>query len=351
MSESSSEELEEQQQPSPDNSGRQQQAGDATPTFSSPPASPSLSFHFLGRSPFSPLRHRSSTARLPSPAPPSRSADDLLDVAQDSKDVLIQRLNDLAAKLSAQDEVQGESVDSMHAKVDELEHVLAHGWGNGSRRHTRNQSSLSLSAASGDLGSGTPRSSWLKSRLSEVAIPTVPTALPQTETLKEETDNEQTSRDDQQEADAHTKPQYADYILTQAQILQRSLEEVVANLQAREEEQEHIHDLLITRAERAAQRIIELEERISELEAERNDGEMEVLNLQIQLKAIEVRCLGYVPKDADPDLLQSIDTWKTEWSALKKKKRARKKKDTSIDQLPQTPGSFRRQMLRSQTAE
>jgi hypothetical protein len=78
---------------------------------------------------------------------------------------------------------------------------------------------------------------------------------------------------------------------------------------------------------------------------------MEVLNLQIQLKAIEVRCLGYVPKDADPDLLQSIDTWKTEWSALKKKKRARKKNDTSIDQLPQTPGSSRRQMLRSQTAE
>ncbi|ETS77382.1 hypothetical protein PFICI_11256 [Pestalotiopsis fici W106-1] len=345
MSGSPTEELEEPQPSSPDYPGRQQ-PGDSTPTFSSPPASPSLSFHFLGRSPFSPLRHRSSSARLPSPTPPSRSADELLDVAQDSKDVLIQRLNDLAARLSAEDEVQGDSVDSMHAKVDELEHALAHGWANGSHRHRRNQSSLSLSAASGDLSSGTPRSSWLKSRLSEM---TLPKPTPEMEPPKEEADIERTTEEDQQ-SDVDARSQYADQILAQAQMLQRSLESIVANLQARQEEQDHIHDLLITRAERAAQRIIHLEERINELEAERNDGEMEVLNLQIQLKAIEVRCLAYVPKDADPDLLQSIDTWKAEWSALKRKK-ARKKNDTSADHLPQTPRSFRRQVLRSQTVE
>lgn len=35
---------------------------------------------------------------------------------------------------------------------------------------------------------------------------------------------------------------------------------------------------------------------------------MDLLDLQIQLKAIEVRCLSYVPEDADSDLLESIET-------------------------------------------
>ncbi|EMR61800.1 hypothetical protein UCREL1_11270 [Eutypa lata UCREL1] len=78
------------------------------------------------------------------------------------------------------------------------------------------------------------------------------------------------------------------------------------------------------RAERAAQRIMYLEKRVQELENERNENEMEILNLQFQLKAIEVQCLSYVPKDADQDLRESISAWKTEWSALKRK-RSRKK--------------------------
>lgn len=47
---------------------------------------------------------------------------------------------------------------------------------------------------------------------------------------------------------------------------------------------------------------------------------MEILNLQIQLKAIEVQCLNHVPQDVDPDLLDSIETWKAEWSTLKRRK-------------------------------
>jgi len=45
-----------------------------------------------------------------------------------------------------------------------------------------------------------------------------------------------------------------------------------------------------------------------------------MLNLQIQLKAIEVQCLSYVPVDADRELRESIDTWKMEYSALKQKR-------------------------------
>jgi hypothetical protein len=59
-------------------------------------------------------------------------------------------------------------------------------------------------------------------------------------------------------------------------------------------------------------------------ESERSEGETEILHLQIQLKAIEVQCLSYVPEDADRELRESIDTWKMEWSDLKRR-RARNK--------------------------
>lgn len=76
---------------------------------------------------------------------------------------------------------------------------------------------------------------------------------------------------------------------------------------------------------------------------------MEVLNLQIQLKAIEVQCLSYVPKDADPDLLESIENWKAEWSALKRKKAHKRGEELSEESSP-APRGFRRQVLRSHTA-
>lgn len=76
---------------------------------------------------------------------------------------------------------------------------------------------------------------------------------------------------------------------------------------------------------------------------------MEVLNLQIQLKAIEVQCLTFVPKDADPDLLESIETWKSEWSALKRKKTLKGQEELSLSSSP-VPRGFRRPISRSQTA-
>lgn len=63
-----------------------------------------------------------------------------------------------------------------------------------------------------------------------------------------------------------------------------------------------------------------------------------MLNLQIQLKAIEVQCLSYVPEDADEDLRESISAWKAEWSSLKKK-RARRKASEDLG----TPGTPTRQ--------
>ena len=78
-----------------------------------------------------------------------------------------------------------------------------------------------------------------------------------------------------------TGPQHAEKILAEAQRLHRSLQAVVMSLKARQEEQDvrktclvlarvlmkkqHIHGLLINRAELAAQRIMYLEGRVKEL--------------------------------------------------------------------------------------
>lgn len=62
-----------------------------------------------------------------------------------------------------------------------------------------------------------------------------------------------------------------------------------------------------------------------------------MLNLQIQLKAIEVRCLSYVPKDAERDLQDSIDAWKMEFSALKRRRAKKKELQQSSPMSPSTP--------------
>lgn len=61
-----------------------------------------------------------------------------------------------------------------------------------------------------------------------------------------------------------------------------------------------------------------------ELEDVVADHEAELRHLRLELRAIEVQCMGYVPKDADPELEQSIRNWKEDWYTLKEKYALRK---------------------------
>lgn len=56
---------------------------------------------------------------------PSNNEDDDDDLTQDSKDVLVDRLNDLLKRLSAGGSLGGANITTLHAKVDEMEKVLA----------------------------------------------------------------------------------------------------------------------------------------------------------------------------------------------------------------------------------
>ncbi|KAI1873403.1 hypothetical protein JX265_005025 [Neoarthrinium moseri] len=337
--------------------------GLATPTFSSPPASPSVSLRSLRMFPLSPLQRRFSASYARSSQSPRSDADGVnhREIDADSRDVLVQRLSDLAVRLNSDDEVQGNSLNAMHAQVDDLEAVLSRDSRSSTGRHRRNHSFISQDGHDHDVFSATLGHTWLNLHPPNKISTNTTSAAP----LRPEEISQSTKADSQGSAVPDSRR--VEHILNEAKNLQETLESVIGSLKARQEEQEvmwtdlpapspcmsdhrqHIHDLLITRAERAAQRIIYLEGRVQELENERNEGEMDILNLQIQMKAIEVQCLGHLPKDADPELLNSIETWKAEWSAVKRK-RARKKGEELAALSSPTPRSSRHTVLRSHTA-
>ncbi|KAI1781166.1 hypothetical protein F4818DRAFT_436359 [Hypoxylon cercidicola] len=319
----------------------------ATPDKSSPSGSPSLSIHSLGISTFSTMRRQLSSPFARPPSSPLHLLDaereEHEEIVRDSKDVLVQRLNDLATQLSQQDYLREDSVNGLHAKVDEMENVLS-ARSNPSRRTQKSRPSSLMLQSSTSLRDSfwsplTP--GQIMPNISNIPLPTLQSSSTQTE------DNSMPNATRTKEAnESRMSPAQTNQVVEMAQNLCKELESVIMSLRARQEESDarlfsaayHIHEMLITRAERAAQRIIYLEKRVKELERERNEGEMEMLNLQIQLKAIEVQCLSYVPEDADEDLREGISAWKTEWSTLKRK-RARRKvlADKSEDQMPITP--------------
>lgn len=55
----------------------------------------------------------------------------------------------------------------------------------------------------------------------------------------------------------------------------------------------------------------------AELEDVVADNEAELRHLRLELRAIEVQCMGYVPRGADPELKRSIRNWKDDWQELR----------------------------------
>ena len=111
----------------------------------------------------------------------------------------------------------------------------------------------------------------------------------------------------------------ANKIVQEANKLNEELTAVVTNLRARQEESDHIHDLLIERAERAAQRIIFLQARIAHLEEELGQNDDELQNLRICLKAVEIQ----MPPHPDPTIQRCISSFKEDYQRLRRKRASR----------------------------
>lgn len=142
----------------------------------------------------------------------------------------------------------------------------------------------------------------------------------------------------------------ADRIVQEAEKLCAEMQQVVTSLQARREESDarplhppqyhppspfrnpltlysppqHLHAILVTREASATKHIAALESRLEDLEDEVAENESELRFLRLQLRAIEVECHQYMPRDADPELAQSIRNWKSDWARLREKMASRR---------------------------
>ncbi|KAI3394301.1 hypothetical protein diail_2948 [Diaporthe ilicicola] len=268
------------------------------------------------------------------------------DVTQDSRDVLVQRLNDLAQRLSGAN-VRTENIEALHAQVDAMEKVLSRRHRSPTRQHTPMRRSTSLQPVSrprslvlpagGDgrdaLGIMAPMSpSWLKSQFqrrpsmhgeradetSELhkAGPVPPPARHyQSPTEQLEPVPATTAAS----SSPKISSEMADSIVLEAENLCAEMSTVIESLQKRREESDHLHAISIEREEAAIERLREQAARIDELEAAVAEDESELRYLKIQLRGIEAQCAGYVPKGADPELDESIRSWKRDWATLRER--------------------------------
>ncbi|KXJ96562.1 hypothetical protein Micbo1qcDRAFT_1565 [Microdochium bolleyi] len=205
----------------------------------------------------------------------------------DPRERLIHRLNSLISQIGSDSNVDSGGLSALHGMVDRMEETLEEG----SRPATREgQTQLSQGFSprwESETGSGGRRRTKTRA------------ARPQ--------------RTRQNHIAAEIRNQR---IVQEAHELSSQMEAVAKSLLERQEETEHIHSMLLTRLEQAADKIVRLESRAAELEGERDEAEMDILNLQIHLKAIEVQ----MPKNIDAELRESIATWKAEWSSLRRKR-------------------------------
>lgn len=110
-----------------------------------------MSYH-LGIS-HSPVLHRHFSSPLSEGFPDPSSDEDL---TQDSKDVLIDRLNDLVARLSKVPALKDRTVSSIHSEVDKIELLLGGAEKVYSPRHSRQTSSHSNAQYETEPFSGPP---------------------------------------------------------------------------------------------------------------------------------------------------------------------------------------------------
>ncbi|KAG7135507.1 hypothetical protein HYQ45_006776 [Verticillium longisporum] len=259
----------------------------------------------LGRTPETPLRGSDRDASSDHGSGPRVAADE--ELTQGSKAQLIQRLTALTQKLVQGSDVPDQiTLDLLLRRVDEIDRVVdGHPPSAPFRPHLTCRPTGSIDERGSFFGS--PSSSWMHSRYSSLSL-SVRAERPKTP------------------EPVVKKPDVDSFkIASEAEKLTAELDTLVTNLKARQEESEHIHDLLVTRAERAAQRIIFLQSRVQDLEAELHDSDTDLSHLRLGLKAIEVQCpRDFLATHAAVELAQSIANWKADYAALKQRRAARR---------------------------
>ncbi|KAL3422442.1 hypothetical protein PVAG01_06598 [Phlyctema vagabunda] len=280
-----------------------------------------MSLNYLGISHSPVLRRQFSSpptaaaatiATAASAASSKETTPDQENVTQDSKDVLIERLNDLALRL-AEDRLEDAAVSVLHKEVDRIELLM------------RARGGDARPAAPGRLGSQNGQSSGSKNGDEDVfwgpATPTRNVRMGIPQSLQQPKLNE-----DMVAPAPRITASRATELATSAEALVSQLTEAVSEIQARRDESIHIHDLLVDRCERAAARILFLEDHISSTEEDFEACQSEMKYLRLQLRALEAQCLPYLKTDQDRELSDSIRNWRLDWEDIDRRTKARRKK-------------------------
>lgn len=307
---------------------------------------------------------QSTSSYTPSP-PQSPSSSSSHDIHNDSslilngKDVLVSRLNDLVSRISHAVKLDDDAIHTIHAQVDAIEGLVrneeeSHDASPGARI-TGSQAVYSSPESIRGTGREIDEHEFWNSSSPNSGKPVRSTLLTKTGSSACEVDDRKT-----------TKPmstKRAEEIAREAEALASTLTTTVADLQARREESNHIHDLLLTRVEAAASRILYLEwqlsettsclsdqitklqEQIGKLEdegAEHDDHVMDMQHkireleddveasgselryLRIQLQAIEAQSIPIEYQDSA--LREGIKSWKKEWEHIGLRSRERRSK-------------------------
>ncbi|KAH6897386.1 hypothetical protein B0T10DRAFT_184081 [Thelonectria olida] len=292
--------------------------GIRTPSLlSSPSVASSLGFS-TGR--MSPLRRELSRpssyhSHSRGPSDPSPIVRRTSRLKRRNRDALARRLSQLAHELTSanDDAVDDEGVDILTAQLEQFEGaVLKNSTTNSSPStpspRTTPQRTTSVDLRSpGDSIFSSPASSVFRTRFSDLSA--------------------SIRRDPEPEPDPDPDPPLkkgmsaaqAKKVIAEAMKLNEELSQLVKNLQARQEESDHIHSLLVERAERAAQRILFLQSRITHLEEELHENDDELQHLRILLKAVEIQ----MPPHPDKELQRCISSFKQDYQTLKRKRASR----------------------------
>ncbi|KAH8811763.1 hypothetical protein F5884DRAFT_855099 [Xylogone sp. PMI_703] len=281
-----------------------------------------MSLHYLGIAHF-PILHQQFSPTRPKSTIEKSPAQSL---TEDSKDVLIERLNDLASRLT-DSSLDDSIVTAIHGDVDHIERLLR---GKDKRSPSPLQANISVD---GDARSSTDERRIERDPFWAPLTPTrsismhLPSRRDSSISISHSISQLRQPTPDFEEHRQHDEKEMENMrkIASSATTLVSRLTNTITELQERREETQHIHGLLIDRAQRAADRILYLEQRLADLEDNLEENQSELKYLRIQMQAIEVQCSPYLDPSEDEDLSQSIQNWKQDWETIDKRWKNRKK--------------------------
>ncbi|KAK4227999.1 hypothetical protein QBC38DRAFT_454711 [Podospora fimiseda] len=279
----------------------------------------------------------------------------------DSRDILIERISHLLSRLpSTSSSTEEEILSALHSKVDEMEHLLETGTipsppsASSSSQNTttkptyeqpqqRFESTIpqsfesippqSFESMPDTLSPSASRYYQLKGSFPLPVSPAspFPEQPEESDTTSHLTEATNLALEAAKQA-CQTQSLLTAQITFEAEALRTELVRITANLRTRKEESDHLHSLLVERAEAAAQRIINLESEIQELE---EDITSDLRHLRIEMRALETLVSEFIPpQNSDPELIQAIANWKSDWARVKQRVTSRRTTNHLLHVVP-----------------